>query len=266
MQASVVISYYKDLSNLELILMGLQQQTVKGNFEVIVSEDGNAPGTIQFLNSIKEKLSFAVKHVFQEDIGFRKCKAMNNAVVAAATDFIIFLDGDCIPHKQLVKQYIDKKKYGRVLYGRRVNLSNKFSIQLLQKKDLGMLNFIKLLFTGCSRIEEGLYLPGIPQRYLEKEDNRLLGCNMGIYKEDLIAINGFDEDYNFPGGGEDSDIEWRLEKLNNVTFYSMKFKAIVYHIWHEERFTKEAGEKSYQALLHKIKQGLYICSNGIKKL
>ena len=266
MQASVVISYYKNLPNLELILMGLQQQTAEQTFEVIVSEDGNAPETIQFINDIKKKLSFPLKHVWQEDIGFRKCKAMNNALMSAGTDFIIFLDGDCIPHRLLVKQYISKKKYGRVLYGRRVNLSDKFSAQLLQKKDLGMLNFIKLLLAGCNRIEEGLYLPGIPQKYIEKKEARLLGCNMGIYKEDLIAINGFDEDYNFPGGGEDSDIEWRLEKLSNVTFYSMKFKAIVYHIWHQERFTEEAGEKSYQDLMNKIKQGFYVCKNGIKKM
>jgi len=45
---------------------------------------------------------------------------------------------------------------------------------------------------------------------------------MGISKSDLIAINGFDEDYIAPGGGEDSDIEWRLQALGSVQFYSMK--------------------------------------------
>ena len=147
-----------------------------------------------------------------------------------------------------------------------MTLSEKFSLQLLNKKNIGRLNILQFLLFGCSRIEEGFYLPSIPQKYIEKKEGRLLGCNMGIYKDDLIAINGFDEDYNFPGGGEDSDIEWRLEKLNNISFYSMKFKAIVYHIWHEERFTKEAGEKSYHALMNKIKQGFYVCKNGIKKL
>ena len=266
MQASVVISYYKNLPNLELILMGLQQQTAKGNFEVIISEDDNATESVQFINSIQNKLSFPLKHLSQDNAGFRKCMAMNKAVLAAAADFIIFLDGDCIPHRQLVKQYIHKKKYGRVLYGRRVTLSKKLSAQLLKKKDLGTLNIFRLLLSGCRRIEEGFYLPIIPQRYIEKKEARLLGCNMGIYKEDLIAINGFDEDYNFPGGGEDSDIEWRLEKLNNTAFYSMKFKAIVYHIWHQERFTKEAGAKSYNALMNKITLGFYVCKNGIKKL
>ena len=140
MQASVVISYYKNLPNLELVLMGLQQQTAKGEFEVIISEDDNAKETVQFINSIHHKLSFSIKHLSQPDAGFQKCMALNKAVIATAADFIIFLDGDCIPHKQLVKEYISNKKHGDVLYGRRVTLNNKFSSHLLQKKNIGLLN------------------------------------------------------------------------------------------------------------------------------
>ncbi|MES2850562.1 MAG: glycosyltransferase [Bacteroidota bacterium] len=266
MEASVIISYYKNLPNLELVLMALQQQTSIGDFEVIIAEDDNTAETVSFLNNKKNIFSFPVKHVCQEDKGFRKCRILNQALLATSTDFIIFLDGDCIPHRELVKQYILNKKNAGALYGRRVLLNEKLSGKLLQTKDLSLLGFFSLLLGGCKRIEEGLYMPWLAGLFKGKKTARLLGCNMAISKDALLAINGFDEDYIAPGGGEDSDIEWRLEGSGKIKFSPMKFKAIVYHIWHQERFTEDAGIKSYAILLAKIKQGFSICNNGINKL
>lgn len=265
MQASVVISYYKNIPNLEIILLALNRQSAKGNFEVIISEDDDAIETVNFINEIKTKLSFPIIHLSQENLGFRKCKALNKSINAATTDFLIFIDGDCVPHKQFVKEYINRKKFGSVLYGRRVKLSEKISASLLQTKKLSLLNLFNLLSTKCKRVEEGLYLPIIPQRFKDKTTGRLVGCNMGIAKEALITINGFDEDYVNPGGGEDSDIEWRLEG-SGATFHSMKFRGIVYHIYHEERFTREMEKRNYAILNPKIELGFFACKNGLKKL
>lgn len=265
MQASVIISYYKNLPNLELLLLALQQQSAVGTFEVVIAEDDNAMETADFIKTKTDSLSFSLKHVTQPDNGFQKCKILNRAVLKSSGDFLIFLDGDCIPHKKLVEEYILRKKYGRVLYGRRVMLSEKWSYKMLQEKKMKKLHFFNLLSSGSKRIEEGLYLPWLPQGWIKKNEARLLGCNMGMYKDDLIAINGFDEDYIAPGGGEDSDIEWRIQTLPHVKFYSMKFKAIVFHLWHTERFTEERGKESYRKLLQKMAAGFVICNNGINK-
>jgi glycosyltransferase involved in cell wall biosynthesis len=264
MQASVVISYYKNIPNLELLLLALNEQTAKNSFEVIVSEDADDMETVVFLNKIRPTLKFPLLHVSQEDKGFRKCKALNNAVQQAATDFIIFLDGDCIPHKKLVEEYLKEKKEGRVLYGRRVMLSEKISKQLLETKELQKLNLFNIITTGSERIEEGIRLPfSIEQK---KKDGLLLGCNMGIFKKHLIAINGFDEDYESSGGGEDSDIEWRLKAMGGVSFYSMRFKAIVYHLYHPVRFSLETMLHNKAEFENKKAQGHFICKNGIKKI
>lgn len=265
MKATVVISYYKNLPNLELILLALNSQSARGAFEVIVSEDDDAKETIDFLNQIKSNLSFPIVHLSQKDQGFQKCKALNRAIEAAAADFLIFLDGDCIPHRQLVKEYIDAKQEGRALYGRRVMLSERISRELLSHKDLSVLNFFNLIRCGCKRVEEGLYLRFVPQSVKRKKTGLLLGCNMGISKNDLIAINGFDEDYIAPGGGEDSDVEWRLRALGTVSFYSMKFRSIVYHIHHQERFSKTQELKNEAILSRKIQEGFFKCKNGLKK-
>jgi len=109
-------------------------------------------------------------------------------------------------------------------------------------------------------------MPFVPQRFKSKTSGILLGCNMGIAKKDLIAINGFDEDYTAAGGGEDSDIEWRLKALGNISFYSMKFSAIVYHLYHPERFSKAMELKNEEFMAKKIQLGFFKCKNGIQKL
>lgn len=165
-----------------------------------------------------------------------------------------------------MKEYIDAKQEGGALYGRRVMLSEKISQDLLSRKNLSVLNFFNLIRSGCKRVEEGLYLTFVPQSLKRKNTGLLLGCNMGISKSDLIAINGFDEDYIAPGGGEDSDVEWRLRALGNVSFYSMKFRSIVYHIHHQERFSKNQEQKNEAILSRKIQEGFFKCKNGLKKL
>jgi glycosyltransferase involved in cell wall biosynthesis len=264
MQASVVISYYKNIPNLELLLLALNVQTANNSFEVIVSEDAADVETVVFLNKIRPTLSFPLFHVAQEDKGFRKCKALNNAVRQGSAEFIIFLDGDCIPHKKLVEEYLKEKKEGRVLYGRRVMLSEKISRQLLKTKQLQKLNLFNIMITGSERIEEGIYLPfSIEQK---KKDGLLLGCNMGIFKKHLIAINGFDEDYESSGGGEDSDIEWRLKAMGGISFYSMRFKAIVYHLYHPVRFLLETMLHNKSVFDNKKAEGHFICKNGLQKI
>ncbi|MGG9970984.1 glycosyltransferase [Ferruginibacter sp. SUN002] len=266
MQASVVISYYKNIPNLELILLGLNRQSAKGEFEVIISEDDDAIETVHFIDQQRKQLNFPIIHLSQEDTGFRKCKALNKAVNAATTDLVIFIDGDCIPHKHFIKQYIKQKSCGDVLFGRRVKLSEKITQLLLKNKRLGALNFLNLLLTGCQRVEEGLYLPLLTKKLKKKKSGRLLGCNMGIAKKSLTTINGFDEDYIAPGAGEDSDIEWRLE-ASGATFHSMKFSSIVYHLYHEERFNREMERKNFETMMYpKMKLGFFACKNGLTKL
>ena len=51
MELTVIISYYKALDNLKLILQSLALQSRK-NFEVIISEDDYNEKTIEFNNTV----------------------------------------------------------------------------------------------------------------------------------------------------------------------------------------------------------------------
>jgi hypothetical protein len=62
----------------------------------------------------------------------------------------------------------------------------------------------------------------------------MLGSNFSVAKADLEAINGFDELYDGPGCGEDSDVQYRLS-LAGVIGKSLRNLAVQYHIYHPAR-------------------------------
>lgn len=259
--ATVIIAFYKRLDFLGKILEGLKNQSLQG-FEVIVAEDDDSPSTVEFVAKTQPGLPFQIKLVSQEDMGFRKNKILNAALMAAASENIIFLDGDCIPHKHFVKQYCNNISTGNAFFGRRVMLGGNFSLKLLINHGIRCLNIFSLLFSDTKRIEEGLYFPWFKKE--GKSYRGVWGCNWGIKKQDIVLVNGFDEDYVNASVGEDNDIEWRL-RLNGVRFNSLKHKAIVYHIHHKENYCNEDFRINNALFEDKKKLHKIFCTNGLAK-
>ncbi|WP_442266262.1 glycosyltransferase [Tenacibaculum sp. ZS6-P6] len=261
---SIIISYYKALDNLKLILEALNHQSSK-EFEAIVSEDDNNQETIDFLKSFRNQYNFQILHVNQEkDDGFRKTMMLNKSIRASNGETLVFIDGDCIPHKHFVKTYINNVEEGVMLKGRRVMLGEKITNKVTSNKTIKPLNTISILLSDSDKKKEGIYLKN-KSLIVTMKDKGLLGCNWGIQKKHLIEINGFDEDYVRAAVGEDTDIEWRLKRIG-IGSKSMKNKAIVYHLHHERGYSQEGVEINRVLLRDKMNKDLYICLNGLEKL
>ncbi len=258
MSTSVIISYYKITQNLKVILTALTIQTVK-NFEVIISEDDDHPETRLLLNEFSEKLK--ITHVCQEDCGFRKNAILNKSIQKANSNFLIFIDGDCVPDKNFVFQYQKYIKKKTFLLGRRVMLSERISNKVLNSKGIYNFRFLKLLFSKSRKVEDAFYFPFLKQK---KSKRGLCGCNWGVNRSDILNINGFDEDYLNPGVGEDVDIEWRLS-ASGIMQQSIRNKAIVYHLFHKRGYSDEKVLANYRILERKKKDNNIYCKNGIKK-
>lgn len=263
MKISIIISYYKNLTNLKLILKALQEQSSK-NFEVIVSEDDNNNETIAFLKESKSHYNYSILHVNQKiDLGFRKNMMLNKSIKISNSDFLVFIDGDCIPHKHFVKGYVEAKEEGVMVKGRRVMLSEKITTTLLNNFNLKILNTLNILFSKSTKKKETIYNPYFSLISTMKNKG-LLGCNWGISKKTLYKVNGFDEDYVRAAVGEDTDIEWRLKGIG-VTSKSVKNKAIVYHLYHKKTYSKEDVNFNNKVLKNKKTIGAYYCENGLIK-
>ena len=48
-------------------------------------------------------------------------------------------------------------------------------------------------------------------------------------------MNGFNEEYEQPGIGEDTDLQWRLEQID-VSITDAKFMANLFHLHHDRTY------------------------------
>lgn len=238
-RATVIAAFYNKIDYLRLVLAGFERQSEK-DFELIVADDGSKQEIVKELESLSKGIPFPLIHIWQEDKGFRKNKILNKAITTAKSNYIIFIDADCIPHFRFVEEHISYSEKGSCLTGRRVNLSQKYT-QILspQKVREGLIeknNFALIkdsLFGESFYVEKGFYFKSrLLRKIFNKKKRGLLGCNFSLYKEDMLNINGFDERYEAPSIGEDSDVQFRLE-LNGIKIISLNHIAVQYHLYHQ---------------------------------
>jgi glycosyltransferase involved in cell wall biosynthesis len=239
-KASLIISFYNKIEILKLVLTGFERQSYK-NFEVIIADDGSKPEVVVELEKIITDSKLNIRHIWHDDNGWQKNIILNKAIVASNSGYLIFIDGDCIPHRHFIKEHLNAKQLHTILAGRRVNLSERVSRFLKQKHvRFAMLEtifipwmiFEKLLGMG-SDIENAFFIRSKWLRSkINNKDRGVLGAHFSIHKSDLLAINGFDERYKAPYVGEDTDLEYRL-RLNGCKVKTLKHVAILFHLHHK---------------------------------
>ena len=267
LKASVIIAVYKDVEALNCIFWGLEQQTEK-SFEVIVAEDGQDSTVASFIDAYKSD-NLRIEHLTQEDIGFRKTRAANRAVLRASSSYLIFIDGDCIPHPTFVEMHLKNASQGVFLAGRRMHLGKSWSNRVRKNpcalktlfSPLGFLmQFFYLHFDGVRNYEIG-NPSNLLNRLLGNKHVSLIGCNFSLSRDTFYAINGYDEDLTGVGG-EDGDLEWRLN-MAGIFSKSVKFQAIVYHLFHKSR--RENAETNANKSITNRRLKKYKCSKGIEQ-
>lgn len=238
MRIALIITTYNRPDALATVLEGCLKQT-DPDFEVIVADDGSTRGTADLIAAYQARAAFTVKHVWQEDAGFRAAAIRNRALVATDADYIVFTDGDCVPPPDFVANHRRLAERGWFLSGNRLMLTQAFSKQVLYDKLPIHLwhtrDWLQARWRGqIKRLLPLLRLPGL--RWMRKQfPRRWQGaktCNLSAWREDLLRVNGLDESYT-GWGLEDSDLVIRLLRagINNK---SARFIAPVFHLWHPE--------------------------------
>ncbi|MFZ4724469.1 MAG: glycosyltransferase [Paludibacter sp.] len=238
---SLIISFYNKIELLKLIFAALEVQTYQ-NFEVIIADDGSKPEVVEEINRIKSDYFFAIKHIWHEDNGWQKNIILNLAVKASDGEYLIFIDGDCIPEKHFIQEHVENRAEHQVISGRRVMLTEGVSNQLtINKIKNGYLNFsvafplfFETVFKGKRTYMENMFRVRnkfLRSIFLRNRKRYILGCNYSIWKSDLLKVNGFDERFVYPGTGEDTDLEARLSRVG-VYSISKKQLVTIFHYYH----------------------------------
>jgi len=272
MKASLIIAVYKDVRALELILESLVTQTHK-DFEVIVAEDGESEEMLVFVTQAQKKYPFVIKHTRQEDNGVRKARSQNNAIVASEGEYLIFIDGDCLLYSGFIDGHVTLSQKGRVLSGRRIDLNADLSAKIrsgvlasqeIEKKLLT--KYLYLAFDKSVKFEQGIYVK--PRGFIyktffanKKRSTAILGCNFSCWREDIVALNGFDESYGESAVSDDMDWDWRF-KGYGLEIHSCKNVANMMHLDHKAHNRGDAShlvEKMFQNRDAKK----YVCEMGL---
>src|SRR6476620_3116611 len=104
--ASIIVTSYNQVETLKLLFAILDRQTLK-EFEVIVADDGSSDGTRELC---LRKGTFQIHYITQEDFGYQKAKILNQSLIIAKSDYLIFVDGDVILERHFVQDHLELKK------------------------------------------------------------------------------------------------------------------------------------------------------------
>lgn len=263
---SVIVSTYNQPVILGMILSALNEQDCDHSlFEVVVADDGSTDETSSLVTRLKEHLSFCLKHVWHEDLGFRLSAIRNKAVAASSGDYLIFLDGDCIPQKSFVRRHLYLAEPGWFVAGSRVLLSKDFTAKVCKEKiplqHFSIFDWMreKILRKNCGRFLPFLSLPtrlpfGLSwvRKIQAKKWRGAKSCNLAMWKDDFLSVDGFDE--SFIGWGyDDADLVCRLMK-RGVLRKKGNFAVTVIHLWHENA-ARDNEKENYARFIARLNQG-----------
>jgi glycosyltransferase involved in cell wall biosynthesis len=274
MKTSIVVPTYNRPDKLNLCLMSLSKQSTLPD-EVLIADDGSGAETLRVIERFKNSTNcrFALKHIWQEDDGFRKPLIINKTVRNATGDYLIFIDGDCIAHKHFIRSHLAYSEADTILGGKRVDLGKRFSERLLKRQQPINKLTIELIWDSIindsRKIEESLQIHNpFLRKLLDRDriyDDGIWGCNFSIHRELFYAINGCDEDF-LDGSIEDNDLGIRVINYGGKV-KSVRALAIVFHLWHPTSwsFSNEKYLFNKRILEKRIQLGEARCRNGIMK-
>ena len=266
MRVSLIVLTYNWPEALERVLQSIAAQTVQP-FEVLVADDGSGAETEQLVARMSRQFPVPLRHVWQEDLGFRAARSRNRGIAASRGDYVVLIDGDLCLHPAFVADHIMLAEPGYFLQGGRLKASKAETARLLAG---GQPCFAPWMdgdfedFDGTRRLYA--FRQPMLARWKAQAGNggRVMSCNMSCWREDLLRVNGFDE--RMEGyGAEDRELVARLENAG-LRRRQLKWAALAVHFWHASRAQPEVDDPNLpnnRMLADTIGTGRLRCELGI---
>lgn len=263
MKASIILSTYNRPQALLTVLEALKLQTIQ-DFEVCIADDGSTKDTQQIIENFQQQSAFPILHAWQDDRGFRAASARNNAVRMSSGDYLLFLDGDCIPRPNWIQQHLALSEKHAFVAGNRVlldeTLSHAIETHRISFTDLFGLNVLRHK-EHINRLIPLLKIPLGSMRKLKPTSwAKVRTCNLGVWRQDFLAVNGFDEAYE-GWGFEDSDLAIRLINLGMQRKLGL-FATTVFHLYHREN-DRHLADINCQRLEQRLQNKIILPEKGL---
>lgn len=270
-KVSVIVPVYNRLEHLRALFICLLNQKIQP-YELIITDDGSSEKVLDYIDDLIESAKFKIKHIYQEDKGFRKTRALNNAVRESEGDYLIFCDQDLIFPNDYIEKILKNAKKNEYIMGRAHN--TEFDEKNIILKKLNETKEYSLIEEVIPKnySEDMLHQYKLDKKrrilqrlFLNKRGIRLAGMSYGLFKDDYLKVNGYDEKYQ-GWGYEDDDFGNRL-CISGVKSRELKTDMIQLHLYHPFDPSKKRSlneDYYYKRKKEIFKNNDYFCKYGIK--
>jgi glycosyltransferase involved in cell wall biosynthesis len=244
-----------------MCLLSVRKQRILPD-EVIIADDGSDEKTRMLIEKHQKDFPVPLLHVWHPDEGFQLARIRNKVIATSTKEYIIQVDGDLILHPSFISDHLSHAKHGAFVTGSRVILDPAVS-QAVLNREVTNINILKKgISNKLNGIRSKVLRNYFSDRYKIHDIFYLRGCNMAFWTQDLIKVNGYNEDFN-SWGREDNEIAARLINAG-LEKRIIKFGGIVYHIFHAEkpRLNLSANDKRLQTT---ITNKVVYCKKGLQQ-
>lgn len=254
---SLIIATYNWKEALALVLATVRAQTVSPG-EVLIADDGSRDDTREFVAREAATFPVPLRHLWQEDEGFRKGRILNEAMARANGEYLIAIDGDMLIHPEFVRSHLRFARRGWYIQGSRMMLGETATARTFAagRRAAGVLS------PNVRNRINGIHAPFF-SRFSRGEPgpvHRTRGCNISYWRDDIVRVNGYNEDVE-GWGREDTELVARLMN-SGVRRRNLKFAAVAYHLHHRTRPT-DADAANLDLALNVVREGVTRCAHGI---
>ena len=270
MKLSVIMTTYNSPIWLEKVLWGYSAQSHR-DFEIIIGDDGSTRETLDLIERMRRETDLTIRHVWQKDDGFRKCRILNKAILAAESEYLVFTDGDCIPRSDFLSVHAQEAAPDTFLSGGYHKLPMSTSEAITREDILSGhcfdLKWLKKHGLKASYKNSKLTASYRQARILNRitpTNCNFKGSNASAWRKDILKINGFDEEMSW--GGLDREIGVRLVNAG-IRPKHVRYNAIVIHLDHKRGYKNPELVRQNKALrVSREKDGTTYTPHGIDQL
>jgi glycosyltransferase involved in cell wall biosynthesis len=256
---SLIINTFNQPDYLDRVLRAVSRQSVLPD-EVLLADDGSANETKMVFSQWRTAQSFRCEHAWQEHQGFRRARILNQAIALARGDYLIFLDGDTIPHPGFVADHRTLARPAQFVQGHRALIGRQAAMEF------GLHEFGRDRRNALCRFQlSGLkhaYRWPWPLRRVRRDLQGVRGCNLAIWRSDLARVNGYNEAF-IGWGSEDSELALRLMN-SDVRRLDVRGWALCYHLWHPPVSRDELAVNN-ELLAQAIREKSVRCEQGLDR-
>ncbi|MGA2240731.1 MAG: glycosyltransferase family 2 protein [Verrucomicrobiota bacterium] len=256
---ALIINTFNQPDYLDRVLRAVSRQSVLPD-EVLLADDGSANETKTVFDRWRAGRSFRCEHAWQEHQGFRRARILNQAIGLARGDYLIFLDGDTIPHPHFIADHRALARQSQFVQGHRALIERK-AVAWFGLHEFGRDRWRTLCRFQLRGLKHAYRWPWPLQR-VRRDLQGVRGCNLAIWRSDLTRVNGYNE--AFVGWGkEDSELALRLMN-SGVRRLDVRGWTLCYHLWHP-RVSRDELAVNNELLARAIRKKSVHCKQGLDR-